>query len=273
MNPSQQTQKRVPVKPPVTKPPIKSQGLSYTDVATRKLMNGTPPQEQVAPRSSLVNKAHLGKELKKEDFKQAYEYAEDITGIGRASKQGLAEAKRMEKLNNSGKLSPALWSSAVKLIGAGGYGPDLTSLLSPESVEFDKIATGFLKNAKNYFGSRMTEGEVNLFLRTVPSLLQSKKGRERLIHNMQNMFEAGNIRAQAFHEIKKELGGRTPANIEALVEEAVGPQIDKLHSDFIEGTKSNPGQKEYIAGKVYTNSKGEKAVGVAKNGTVILERL
>lgn len=261
----------MPRQPRIKKASPKTKGLPFSRTSDRKLMN--QDQIEVKPLTQIAQKAHLGKDLKKEDFKQAYEYADDISGIGRASKQGLAESKRMEKLNNSGKLSPALWSSAVKLIGAGGYGPDLTSLLSPESVEFDKIATGFLKNAKNYFGSRMTEGEVNLFLRTVPSLMQSQKGRSRLIQNMQNMFEAGNIRAKAIQDIKKELGGRTPANLESLVEEAVGPEIEALHNNFIEGIKSNPTTNKYVAGKTYTNSRGEKAIGVERNGKITLERL
>src|SRR5690606_13108425 len=88
---------------------------------------------------------------------------------------------KMKVLNDSGKLTSPVYASLLNALEHGifGFGLNLKGTLNPESQEFEKLSTDFLKNAKTYFGNRMTQQEVQLFLKTIPQLSMSKQARDR----------------------------------------------------------------------------------------------
>ena len=212
----------------------------------------------------------------KEDTKAANEYVITERQKYKDSKGALNALSRMESYNNSGKLSYPLSSAFVNVVRAKGFGPDLISLLTPESQDYEKTATGFLKYAKQYFGSRMTEGELNTFLRTIPSLTNSKEGRKLLIESSKDLVRADQLMYKAMEDVIRDNGGRVPANIQQLAEQRAGPQLDKIYEKFRnplikQSIKSESGalkrliekhppkerkvgQKYQAGGKTYTNT-------------------
>ncbi len=168
----------------------------------------------------------------KEDIKEAQSYVSELRKKNRRSNEINKAIGRMETYNESGKLSSPLSAALVKLIGAKGYGPDLSFLLTKESQDFDKIATGFLKYAKDYFGSRITEGEVNTYLKSVPSLVNSKDGRRLIIDQWKQLLEADKINHDAVQDIIRENGGKIPSNIEDIASQRTQPQMDRLYEKF-----------------------------------------
>jgi len=168
----------------------------------------------------------------KEQMKAASEYVNTEREKYKDSKGALNALSRMESYNNSNRLSNPLWASAIKVVGAKGYGPDLSSLLTPESQDYEKTATGFLKYAKQYFGSRMTEGELNTYLKTIPTLTNSKAGRKILIESSKDLVQADQIFYKAMEGVIAENGGRIPENIQQLAEQRAAPQLDKIYEKF-----------------------------------------
>ena len=146
----------------------------------------------------------------------------------------------METLVKKGNLVGSLWGSLLETATHGifGLGIDLHSLLHPDSQEFRKLSSDFLKDAKDTFGSRLTNYDVKTFLSTVPTLSQSDAGKLRVIRNLRSFNEAALARKKALDDIIKENGGRRPANLDTLVEERVSPLLDSLATKFKEGVPS-----------------------------------
>ncbi len=157
--------------------------------------------------------------------------------IQREAKSAKNNDKRLDKMENliqNGNLSHPLFASAIKTIGKGifGFGIDLSSLLNPESQQFEKLSNDFIREAKSIFGNRLTDADLNAFLKTVPTLSQSNEGKMLIIQNMRQFNEASKIKEIAMNEIIKDNGGRRPRNLVELIDERTAPQLDALAEKF-----------------------------------------
>jgi len=106
-----------------------------------------------------------------------------------------------------------------------------------------------LKGAKAIFGSRVTEGEIKLFLQTVPDLNMTDEGKKRIIHNMELFAKGARIEYDIMNEIIEENGGNRPKNLEALVSKRADPILDELAEEFKKGSrlpKKTEGSKDEI---------------------------
>lgn len=153
-------------------------------------------------------------------------------------KEQLARLNRQEALNKSGKLSHQTLVAARDTVAKGLSGllgipgVDFTHLLSPESQEFEKLSKDMLSGLKDMYGARINQVEVESFLKTIPSLMQSTDGRQAVIENMKHMIESKLLWTDAAKEIKKENGGRIPGDLQFQVEERIAPQLDAFADSF-----------------------------------------
>lgn len=151
---------------------------------------------------------------------------------------------RMKKLNNEGVMTTPMFASVLNTLkkGVWGVGIDLKFLQSPDSQEFDKLSKDFLKNAKSIFGARVTEGEIRMFLETIPTLTQTQEGRRRVIRNMKMLNEASKVRKSAMIDVIDMNGGERPKNMEVVIEKKIGPKLDRLSRGFEFGKISKLGK-------------------------------
>lgn len=205
-------------------------------------------QELLAtPRPSKEDKAKARKmAMEEEKFSFAKQkaidadtkqYYQDTLKAGKAARENEMRLKRMGTLLKNGKLSSPAMYNFLDVIhkGIAGYGINLKFLMSPDSQEFEKLSTDFTKNAKDIFGSRVTQSEIQLFLKTIPTLSQSDEGKRRVIRNWKLMNEGAKLKKKAMLDIISMNGGRRPTGLEALVEKKIGPKLDKLAEDFATG--------------------------------------
>jgi hypothetical protein len=190
----------------------------------------TQPTQTAAERNFALKEQAL-------ESKASHETAKGINTAFKSARDSDTRLDRMAKLADTGKLNSPLFAGLVKgikipIIGHIGL-PQ--GWLTPESQEFDKLSTDFVKGAKDIFGSRMTQGEVDLFLKTVPSLTNSDEGKKVLIRNLKIMNEGAKVKKEALDSILKLNGGRYPANLDSLVEEVAGPKLEDLKEKFIAG--------------------------------------
>ncbi len=166
---------------------------------------------------------------------------DEITKEAKAAKDNNKRLDRMQELVKRGRLTPAIIGSALDVLshGIGGYVKiDLHALTDPDSQEFRKLSNDFVKSAKDIFGARLTQGEVNTFLTTVPSLIQTDEGKLRVITNMRSFNEAALAKKKVADEIIKENGGRRPANFDSLIDERLSPVLDALAEAFKRGSST-----------------------------------
>lgn len=166
----------------------------------------------------------------------------DIVKEASGAKEDDRRLGRMEELVNRGNLTRPRWHSFLNTLEHGifGLGVNLHSLETADSQEFDKLSKEFLKNAKNIFGSRITDNDVRVFLKMVPDLSQSREGKMSIIHNMKLFNQGKHIKKAAADQVLRERGGKLPLDFESRIDEIAAPQLDKLASQFVSEERMKP---------------------------------
>ena len=181
-------------------------------------------------------KAALGEQ--KEAQKESKVFMKKQLTDERGAKEDDRRLGRLEELTLKGDLTRPRWHAFYDALehGVFGLGIDLHSLETADSQEFNKISKEFLKGAKNLFGSRITDNDVKVYLKMVPDLTQSREGKLKIINNMRLGNKALHLRTEAMKQIIRENGNRVPGNLELLVEDKIGPQLDTLAETFKKGS-------------------------------------
>lgn len=106
-------------------------------------------------------------------------------------------------------------------------------LTSPNTEEFEKLSSSFVKQAKSIFGSRITDKDLEAFMKTIPTLAQTDKGKRAIIDNMRVFNKAAQIKYKAYKDIIKENNNKIPEDLEFQVEERSKPELDKISEKFL----------------------------------------
>jgi hypothetical protein len=160
-------------------------------------------------------------------FKATQELRDNILQEAKSAKDSRRDLNRMEELNNEGKLDTPGYTAFLERSGL-----DIPALLNPESQEFQKIAQNFLRDAKTYYGGRVSNYEVQQFLRTIPSLSQSPEGRKRVIASLKNMTNAKIAYADTMIDIINENKKVPPRDLNEQIYMRIDDKLDKLAERF-----------------------------------------
>lgn len=119
--------------------------------------------------------------------------------------------------------------------------------LNPASQEFQKLQQEFLGEMRSLFGGNIPVAEMEQFMKSIPTLMNTKEGRKRIYKNLEYGYK---IKKQAFklaQEIKKENGGRTPLDIDEQVTARLGKKIKTIASKFDFGAEKPAKKSEPVA--------------------------
>lgn len=186
-----------------------------------------------------INKINIKEE--QEARKESKKYLAQLNKDSKVAKENDMKLDRMLELIDTGKLSSPLFHNSLKTLAHGlwGVGIDLHHLESPESQEFSKLSNDMVKGIKDIFGARVTNLDVESFLKTIPTLSQSNEGKTRIIRNLKISNQANKLKENTAKKIIKENGNLIPADLELLVEEKVNPQLDALAEKFVKNAEPN----------------------------------
>ena len=199
-------------------------------------------------------------------------YLETLKDQEKAAKESELRLKRMETLIEKGKLPNAgLWTFLTSIedlgpiatggagaligsavpgvgtaIGAGvggilgalsgplaGAAKSLIKSGSPDVEEFEKLSADFVKNAKQYFGSRLTDADLRVFMQTLPTLMQTDAGKKKVIENLSSLNELAQIESKTARSIIRDNGGIPPIDIEQQVKDKIADRADRIAKRFI----------------------------------------
>lgn len=147
-----------------------------------------------------------------------------------------------------GAVGAALGGPAGAALGAtvGGVGGSLVNPVatllryaqrstSPNTEEFEKLSSSFIRGVKEIFGNRITNVDINEFLKTIPTLANTDYGKKQIIRNMRIFLQANNYRYKALKQVIGKNNGEIPENVEFQVDRIAGPKISQLASKFKTG--------------------------------------
>jgi len=206
------------------------------------------PEQKMRLRSQIEKRQESFEKKQGKIDAATKDFVKNTKDLYKASKDGKLRLDRMEELINKGDLPTpflvSLLDLAKDVIPIPGTGKSIGinlkgAVLSDDAQEFDKLSTDFVKDAKKFFGSRLTDTDLKTFLRTVPTLSQSKEGKKRVINNMRKFNKINELKYQALQEILEENRGYTPRNVEDLVEKRIKKDVDKIAKDFKAGIKED----------------------------------
>lgn len=154
-----------------------------------------------------------------EAFKATKAERKDFVDKAKAGRQSLEDLNRIEELEKEG-LPSAGYSEFLKRSGL-----DIPTLQGATGEEFNKITANFIKNAKSYYGARVSNFELESFLKTIPSLSQSPEGRKRVIANLKNIARLEIEGGKAAREIIKNNKNIPPLDLIEQVDERIQKKL------------------------------------------------
>lgn len=143
------------------------------------------------------------------------------------ARNNMEDLKRLQELEDEG-----LISNAYDQILKGAGIDNIPALLNPASEEFKKIRQTFLRDAKNYFGGKVSNFEVEQFLNTIPDLSQTPEGRKRVIANLKRFNRLAIKRGETMRSIIKENNGVPPRDFLEQVQERMADYSGALAAKF-----------------------------------------
>lgn len=172
---------------------------------------------------------------------ESRDYRKKLRQENDLARENIMRLDRMTELIDEGDLTnPVVYSVLNK------FGLDFDVLLSPDTQEFRKLSNDFIRGAREIYGARVTNFELDAFLKTIPNLMQTEAGKRRVIRNLRILSEGKRARYQESRDILKEFKGIPPWNFEELVEERVAPKLDELSKRFVFGEPAEEKRIEVI---------------------------
>ncbi len=135
-------------------------------------------------------------------------------------------------------------------------------LASPEAQRFVKTLNEFSQNAKDTFGSRVTNFDLQQYLKRFPNLMNSEEGRRQIIQQMKVVNDINSVYYKNLKDTYDKAGG--VRNIDADVAERFADelsegQVSKLSEKFkqIGQFSSLPNASEFKGKKIKDKETGE----------------
>jgi len=162
---------------------------------------------------------------------------------------------RLTALNNSGKLPEGMGRLVLNPQTGEPYGvASLLGVVNKETQDFVKTMNDFLIDAKSYFGSRVTNFDVQAFKSRLPTLLNTEDGRRLIVEQMKLMEELQIVHDKGLEDgLKHYSRNASYSDIQRVVddktilqEKAIINKIDNLDqaTNYMDVMAKNPKYKD-----------------------------
>ncbi len=138
------------------------------------------------------------------------------------------------------------------------------SQLSPEAQESVKLIIDSTSNIKDTYGARVTNFDLQTYLRKLPSLLNSHEGRQRVLRDLQDLNQINQIYNRGIQDVFNKAGGsdKMPwSEAENKFKKEYGPQLKRMLEDFAHPKQSKfkdrPDPKRFMGKKIKDDETGE----------------
>ena len=186
-------------------------------------------------------------------------------------KQEQPEMRRLKKLNATGKLQGPVLTEILNHLDI-----DPQILANPGTNEAQKIIAKQITKVSALFRGKILQTEVEGFMKSIPSLMQTEPGREKVINGLLTMSEASELEYRATRVLQdKYQGQELPYDFDQQVFDSIEPQLDQLAQNFergevgpagiVELDRSNP-EDELVMKNFIRQAKGnvQQAVEMAR---------
>ncbi len=149
----------------------------------------------------------------------------------RAIRDDLLANKRMQQLNDTKKLP----TGGERWITVNPQTGDVSSIakrlgkVNPETQAYVKEVNKFIRNAKDYYGARVTNFDLETFLAQLPTLSNTEQGRRLILKQMQQESQLQYIYANKMDEALKHYGRNANLiDINSIVDDKIKDEESEL---------------------------------------------
>lgn len=169
-------------------------------------------------------------------FEQSYAAQEDFINDTTYSYKGFeTEMKprllQMQKMASDDDLIGPTSAAFLEHLGI-----PLGALEDPSSELYNKVSQDLLKGLPETYGNRILKVEVENFLKTIPTLLNSPSGRRMIASNMLKLGELKEIYYKEMRDQQKKHLDESkplPKDFQQRIFDQVKPQIDRVNEEFV----------------------------------------
>lgn len=224
----------VPQQPQQQPPQQQPKSRTFQDLSDDELIlaTGAPDKEISEPAKAELNKREKNKKFDVEVYKINKPLMDQLIKENEGYQERKRIFDRMEEIDSNPEetLTTPMLASMLDKIGL-----PLGILDNPDSEEYDKLSNNLIRGIKDVFGARINVIDVESFLKTIPSLKNTREGRKRIIKGLRELDNAKNAKYLAYRDIidERESQGLTsvPLNL--------SQQIDKRSQEIIKDSAQN----------------------------------
>lgn len=199
------------------------------------------PQEQNQPGSGfqLPESIEPPKDLKPSELpawresrrKENAPVYQEAQSKAKAADKEATELRILQKINESGKLPEGLSRLMINPETNEPYGiVQLANKVPPAVQRWVKTINDFTTRAKDSYGSRVTNFDLQQFMRRLPGLLNSPEGRKDIIHQMQVLSDLNSLHEGSLVNIYQKYG---VGNIEQEQADQLATQMNKETEEML----------------------------------------
>jgi hypothetical protein len=178
-------------------------------------------------KDSAISQKRAEEKIDYQSFKDNKDYVEKVLGGFEGYKRDKMILDQMENISSSGNLPKPISVAFLNKLGI-----PIGVLENPGAEQFEKLSQELMKNIQGTYGSRILQSEVQSFMKSIPSLLNSEEGQKKLIKQWKLLNEGKRIYYDAYREIKKENPKRLPPDLHEKVLDKSEDKLDKLADQF-----------------------------------------
>jgi len=237
------------------------EAIAPVEEAIVKAVESSPPPKpkEQWPKLPVPSNTTAAEQEKWRDKNQTFnnKLLKEIKTKSAARTNAMIRYERSKALNNSKKLPSGLGNIVINPQTGEPYAvASLLGLVNKQTQDFVKTINDFLVDAKNYFGARVTNFDVQAFKSRLPTLLNTEDGRRLIIEQMKLMEELQIVHDTALENALKHYGRNASySDIQSIVDERTEGKeakiIEKINnldqaSDYMDLMANDPKFKDTI---------------------------
>lgn len=159
---------------------------------------------------------------------------EEANAKSKASEGELSSIIALKKLNETRKLPETIGQQIGQGINPLTGRIILPKLASTEAQTFEKTINDFTTKAKDTFGARVTNFELQQFMARLPRLINSYEGRKAIIEQMELISQINAMYNKSLRDVYQNygLGNVTPEDAERIAEHRIRDQVRNLSDRY-----------------------------------------
>ncbi len=142
------------------------------------------------------------------------------------------------------------------------FGLPLGILSNPLAEGYDKNVNEYIKDVSNYFPGQIRVAEIEPYMKTIPTLMNSDEGKKLIIQNQKLINEQKINAYNAYKEILRENGGKKPPNLDIEILERTQQARDEISEKLKENFLNAVEMTQFPTKKVSPGTKIDNATAL-----------